>query len=343
MSCSNNEKTYQEDDYLIILHKDECSNDRELEEATKLNLGGCYYIYQRTEFIDDSENYHRFPSQILLKRINLLKTYIKTSNLNIPLNINRLKEMINEILSLDAGFLQKIGSIHKEIENLKICIASNFENNIKNFSPNIEYKKKIQKSIDFIYWLLKRKTDFYCSESETQEFFNLNKIKNESKVSDEFKGLSQIESEVSFEQKIDDISSNNKIIELDASKKIQDDQGNASPDKDMNHFNLNDNSSLRSVIESEQFMNGTENDSNDNSNIDDIDSDISQRSEPIINKNRIHKLYRRAGTVINGNNTSITSDAKLDKNKYLKLIETYKGLTKSAEIKENVSANQTKF
>ncbi|EAK89459.1 hypothetical protein [Cryptosporidium parvum Iowa II] len=341
MSCSNNDKTYQEDDYLIILHKDECSNDREFEEAIKLNLGSYYYIYQRTEFIDDSENYHRFPSQILLKRINLLKTYIKTSNLNIPLNLNRLKEMINEFLSLDVDFLQKIGSINKEIENLKIFITSNFENNIKKFGPNIEYKKKIQKSIDFIYWLLKKKTDFHCSESETEEFFNLNKVKSESKVNDGFKGSSQIESEVSFEQKIHDISSNNKIIELAASKKTQDYQGNTSPDKEMNHFDLNDNSSLRSAIGGEQIMNGTENDSSDNSNIDDVDSDISQKSEPIINKNRMHKLYRRAGTVINGNNSSIISDAKLDKDKYLKLIESYKGLTKSTEIKENISANQT--
>ncbi|KAH8583562.1 uncharacterized protein ELE39_000330 [Cryptosporidium sp. chipmunk genotype I] len=343
MSCSNNNTTYQEDEYLIILRKDECSNDKELEEAIKLNLNENYYIYERTEFIDDSINYQIFSSQILLKRINSLKNYIKTSDLNIPLNLNKFKEMINEFLSLiDINIVQKKDSLNKEMGNLILILTSNFEKNIKKARINIEFEKKIKKSIDLIYLLLKKKTGLYRSETASEELPILNKNQNESEIEDECKrSLSNIESEVNcFGQKMESIGSNSGIIEFVTSKEVQENQNKTNFNKDKNNFNLNQYP-LSSAIESGRILNEAGSDSSEDSNMDDNDSDISQKSEPIINKNRMHKLYRKAGTVINGNDSPDISDTKLDKDKYLKLIESYKSLARPIEVKENISANHT--
>lgn len=336
MSCLNDNTVYQEDDYLIILHRDECNNDKELEETIKLNLNGNYYLYQGNEFLDDSVNYLSY-SEFLFKKINTLKTYIKSSDLKMPLNFNRLKEIINELFSLgDANILQKKDSFIKEIENLRLILTSNFENNIKRVKINIEGEKKIQKSIDFIYWLLKKNTGSHRVES-IGEVPNFNINGNKSEAGKECKdSLYQLDSEINCKKKMESICTNDKITELVTSPKIQGNQRITNLDKD-DDSKLSDQCSSNSEIESEKIV--TETDSSDNSNMDGMDSDISQKSEPIINKNRMHKLYRRAGTVINEGDSSNISDTKLDENKYLKLIESYKNLTKTAEVKENISTN----
>ncbi|OII73700.1 uncharacterized protein cubi_03498 [Cryptosporidium ubiquitum] len=340
MHYLNDNTAYREDEYLIILHKDEF-NDKELEETIKLNINGNYYMYQRTEFLGDSASYGRFSSEVLFKKINALKTYIESSDLKVTLNFNKFKEMINEVLSLiDINIFQKKDLMIKEIENLGLIITSNFEKNIKRAKVSIEGDKRIKKSIEFIYWLLKKNTGLNRAE-RANEVRNFNANNNQSEIYKECKeNLSKIDSKVNYEQKMGILGTNDdKITELVISTEIQGNQRITNFGKDKNNSNLSDESSLSSEIENEQIFTETEGDSSENSNMDDIDSDISQKSEPIINKNRMHKLYRRAGTVINGNDSSNISDTKVDKNKYLKLIESYKNFKKTAEAKENISTN----
>lgn len=333
MSCLNNNTINKEDDYLIILHKDECKNDNELEEAIQLNLNGDYYLYQRTDFLDDPINYRRLSSQFLLKKIDTLKTYIDSFDFKIPSNFYELKKVVNEIFSVIDNIFQKKNSLVKEIENLRANLTSNFVKNIKGFNVDEE---KIHYSVGFVYQLLK-KVSGINTESVCEKIPNFNE--NESKFKDDGEdNSSQIDYEVNSEQVRKCGVVNNTIIELVTSSENRGDQ---TTNLDEVCPASNDYYPQTSEIENEKAVSEVESGHSDSSNIEDIDSDISQKSEPIINKNRMHKLYRRAGTVINESVSSDNSDAILDKDKYLKLIESYKNLTKTAEVKENICANQT--
>ncbi|KAJ1612325.1 hypothetical protein OJ253_647 [Cryptosporidium canis] len=335
MSCLSKNMADGEDDYLIILHKDECNGDNELEEVIKLNLKGNYYIYQRNEFLDDPIKDGGRYSQLVLNKVDSIKAYIKFSYLETPVHITKLKHMISELfVTIDSAFQNK-KSIVREIESSMAKITSSIGNNVAVLGK----EGKISYFLELVDYLLKKIAIIIRIESPNEEthYFNDNENTNHNESSGE---SDQMNSEIHLEQ----TKQNLEVVDHSAIKTGISSEllvGSAFTDSD-NVDNTSNTSSIPiSETDSEDVAIESETDNSNDSDIEEIDSDISQKSEPIINKNRMHKLYRRAGTVINDGDSLSSSDVKLNMDKYLKLIESYKNFTRAVEVKENIRANNT--
>ncbi|KAJ1614903.1 hypothetical protein OIY81_103 [Cryptosporidium canis] len=334
MSCLSKNMADGEDDYLIILHKDECNGDNELEEAIQLNLKGNYYMYQRNEFLDDPIKDGGRYSQLVFNKVDSIKAYIKLSYLETPAHITKLKHMISELFVAVDSVFQNKKSIVREIESLRAKVTSS----IGDYVTMLGKEGKINYFLELVDHLLKKVTIIIRSESPSEaHYFKCNENTNHNESSGE---SDQMNSEINLEQ----TKQNLEVIDHSAIKTGISSEllvGGAFTNSDNVDSALNTSSIPISETDSGDVAIESETDNSNDSGMEEIDSDISQKSEPIINKNRMHKLYRRAGTVINDGDSLSTSDVKLNMDKYLKLIESYKNFTRTVEVKENISANNT--
>ncbi|KAF7458443.1 hypothetical protein HWI79_1142 [Cryptosporidium felis] len=337
MASLSNDKIYPDDEYLIILQKDDCDSEKELGDA--MNLSNKCYFYRRDEYIEDEIDHREVTKEFISKYIKLINGYFESvDKIKVHLKVENFGVIIDGLANLSNNNLILRNDIIVKIQELRKNISTYFNRRLETIKTNQKFQENLSRVTSLMNLILARME--FGGENFKVSHFDLPK-ENKENITTEKQEFSEINLEPNLESKPQEI--NDESFPFEPSNEVKN-LVETREDFIMYGGINKPNPRFIGVSDSrsgtESRGEGGENGDSD-IHFEESDSEISQKSEPIIYRETGPQRFHKAITVINGGEKSNISSLRLriNEEKYSEIIKNYRSASKIADTKENVGTN----